>query len=157
MSIISSPILLSLEKFWRSCLPFSWRLWSLFSSIGLISGAFLTYTVCLSFGLVLLFNIAIIVNLLRGYTRLSCHCGGVLGDHQISWWLVGRNSLISLCLIWLLFLPPDMLTFFTLIQDPEAFVRSGWIVTSLPVSLIAIGSLLLLRLAKNIRMLFAQH
>lgn len=43
-------------------------------------------------GLLLIsYTLAIGINLLRGRNRISCGCGGVVGDHQLSWWLVLRN------------------------------------------------------------------
>lgn len=47
-------------------------------------------------GLMLIFTGAIAINLFRGRKDISCGCGGVMGNHKISWWLVVRNGCISL-------------------------------------------------------------
>ncbi|MNC26929.1 Methylamine utilization protein MauE [compost metagenome] len=59
---------------------------------------------------ILLFTyaIAISINLLRGRNNISCGCGGLVGNHQISWWLVFRNLLIVSMLILLCYLPNEL-------------------------------------------------
>lgn len=47
-------------------------------------------------GLMVIFTVAITINLLRGRKDISCGCGGVMGNHKISWWLVVRNGCVSL-------------------------------------------------------------
>ncbi|MFC0190157.1 MauE/DoxX family redox-associated membrane protein [Fictibacillus aquaticus] len=42
-----------------------------------------------------IFTAAILINLLRGRNEISCGCGGVLGNHKISWWLILRNVVIT--------------------------------------------------------------
>lgn len=44
--------------------------------------------------LTFIYSIAILINLLRGRRDLSCGCGEVLGDHNLSYKLVVRNALI---------------------------------------------------------------
>src|SRR5581483_8623329 len=61
------------------------------AGLGLLSGFFLVPAVVLSIGLFAVFSGSILVNLLQDRTDLSCACGGVLGNHSISWWLVARN------------------------------------------------------------------
>jgi uncharacterized membrane protein YphA (DoxX/SURF4 family) len=41
--------------------------------------------------LLVAYTVAIGINLLRGRNTISCGCGGVVGDHQLSWKLVLRN------------------------------------------------------------------
>ncbi|WP_164931628.1 MauE/DoxX family redox-associated membrane protein [Longirhabdus pacifica] len=42
--------------------------------------------------LLCMYATAISINLIRGNKEISCGCGGVLGNHQLSWWLVLRNT-----------------------------------------------------------------
>lgn len=39
---------------------------------------------------------AVVINLLRGRTEISCGCGG--GNQQLSWWLVARNAALAVLL-----------------------------------------------------------
>ncbi len=41
---------------------------------------------------------AIVVNLLRGRTDISCGCGGASGDQTLSWALVLRNGVLAIAL-----------------------------------------------------------
>lgn len=52
-------------------------------------------------GLLVMYGIAISINLLRGRTEVSCGCGGAAGSHQLSWWLVLRNALLLGIGMWL--------------------------------------------------------
>lgn len=52
-------------------------------------------------GLLLMYVIAISINLYRGRTEISCGCGGAAGHHNLSWWLVVRNVLLILIGGWL--------------------------------------------------------
>jgi len=61
---------------------------------GLISGILLVPSAMLAILLFCIFIAAIAFNLVRGRSDLACHCQGVLGNHRISWWLVGRNLLL---------------------------------------------------------------
>ncbi|MFC4768170.1 MauE/DoxX family redox-associated membrane protein [Effusibacillus consociatus] len=48
--------------------------------------------------LLIMYNVAISVNLLRGRNEISCGCGGLVGDHRLSWSIVLRNfGLMILC------------------------------------------------------------
>ncbi|MGF9912975.1 MauE/DoxX family redox-associated membrane protein [Paenibacillus ehimensis] len=50
-------------------------------------------------GLLLMYSIAITMNLLRGRKKLSCGCGGLAGNHLLSWKLIVRNLFfIGMCL-----------------------------------------------------------
>ena len=80
-------------------LSFSIPLAELLASLGLISGFWLTTAIVLAMVLFIIFSVAIVLNLARGRRDLSCHCGGVVGNHLISWWLVGRNGLLIVGII----------------------------------------------------------
>ncbi|OMF60470.1 hypothetical protein BK141_23290 [Paenibacillus sp. FSL R5-0765] len=74
------------------------------TGIGLILGLY--HPVFFSIGslLLLVYTIAITINLLRGKTDLSCGCNGMVGNHNISWVLVMRNIvLVGLCLLGIYF------------------------------------------------------
>ncbi|SFD08270.1 Uncharacterized membrane protein YphA, DoxX/SURF4 family [Bacillus sp. 491mf] len=44
--------------------------------------------------LLTLYTLGISVNLLRKRTHISCGCGGMAGNHQLSWFLVLRNTIL---------------------------------------------------------------
>lgn len=97
----------------------------------------------LAVGLFLLFSGAIAMNLMHGHYDLSCHCGGVLGDHRISWWIVGRNMIFVGGFLFLVLVPSHgynapvgLLSFHWLSQMSLLM----WIGTILPLLLATIGS-----------------
>ncbi|MBJ6950286.1 hypothetical protein JG666_23760, partial [Vibrio cholerae] len=55
--------------------------------------------------LLLVYSVAISINLLRGRKEISCGCGGVLGNHKLSWMLVVRNLFIGAVSVILLMYP----------------------------------------------------
>lgn len=114
------------------------------AGLGLISGFLLTLAVILTSILLVIFSCAIIMNLVRGRRDLSCHCAGVLGEHRISWWLVGRNTFLLAGTLLILMLPPDP---FTLGHSPTLNV-TAWINTALPIALI-VGALLVVFVLVN--------
>lgn len=68
----------------------------------LLLGAMIKVASALSVFILLLYIISIIVNLLRGRTEMSCGCGGIAGNHHLSWLLVIRNIIFIAISIWLL-------------------------------------------------------
>jgi hypothetical protein len=70
-------------------------------SISFVIGLQVSFTLLLCIGLISVYTLAIVYNLLRGRKDLGCGCGGILGDHIISWKLVLRNLLFILTLYWL--------------------------------------------------------
>ncbi len=54
------------------------------TGLGLIMGLLLLPAILLAAILMLIFSIAMSLNLVRGRSDLSCHCGGAIGDHRIS-------------------------------------------------------------------------
>jgi len=77
------------------------------------------------------------INLARGRHDLSCHCAGALGDHLISWWLVGRNGFMTLGFLFLLFTPADTLTVGTVLRNPFSVSATLWMNIVLPIVLLA--------------------
>ncbi|MFL0364658.1 MauE/DoxX family redox-associated membrane protein [Pseudobacillus sp. 179-B 2D1 NHS] len=59
-------------------------------SVLLLFGYYLKLALLLSFLFLVVYTVAIIVNLLRD-RKISCSCGGILGNHEISRKLVFRN------------------------------------------------------------------
>ncbi|TJY42665.1 DoxX family membrane protein [Cohnella pontilimi] len=53
-------------------------------------------------GLLILYTLAIIANLLRNRVDISCGCGGILGNHNISWSLVVRNFVLVILAVLLI-------------------------------------------------------
>ncbi|MDU5142788.1 MAG: MauE/DoxX family redox-associated membrane protein [Paenibacillus dendritiformis] len=64
--------------------------WGSYSSSAAITGS----------GLLLIYSIAIMINLLRGTREISCGCGGIVGNHSLSWTLVLRNLLLMAMCLW---------------------------------------------------------
>lgn len=122
----------------------------LVAGLGLISGFLLVPTTVLACVLFVAFSVAISVNLVRGRHDLSCHCGGALGEHRISWWLVGRNSLFIAGLVVLLVTPVDLLTVDVLVHRSSAVSSIVWTGTVVPVVLlvgVVLGMLVLVNYA----------
>lgn len=53
--------------------------------------------------LLAIYTVAIVINLLRGRTEMSCGCGGMAGQHHLSWWLVLRNVTLGFSSVWVCF------------------------------------------------------
>lgn len=141
-SILESKIALStLLSF---CIPLA----ELVAGLGLISGLLLLPATILSLGLLLLFSGAIAVNLVRGRRDLSCHCAGALGNHRISWWLIGRNGLCIAGLIILLLTPADLFTVETFVRSASPLSGAVWLGTVLPIVLL-VGAVLAVLLLWN--------
>ncbi|HLY29872.1 MAG TPA: MauE/DoxX family redox-associated membrane protein [Ktedonobacterales bacterium] len=123
----------------------------LLCGLGLIAGSWLGFIVSVSVLLLLVFSFALTFNLLRGRRDLSCHCGGMLGDHLISWWLVARNSLVVLALLMLVVTPGDPFTVKSFFQASASL--EGWVDVALPAALLAVLALAALSLANVARVL----
>lgn len=104
--------------------------------VGLISGLLLFPALVVAIILMLIFSVAMAINLVRGRTDLSCHCGGTIGDHRISWWLIGRNGLMILGFLFLLLTPTDTFTVDTLLRNSSSVSATLWMNTVLPVALL---------------------
>ncbi|MGC4377299.1 MauE/DoxX family redox-associated membrane protein [Fictibacillus sp. Mic-4] len=87
--------------------------------------------------LLILYSLAISLNLFNGRTRISCGCKGVMGDHKLSWILVLRNLLIICLCYWLTQLKTKYLSL-------EFFFKHGHVIFDMHVFVIFLGSLCLL-------------
>lgn len=65
----------------------------------LLLGLFQRFAFLVAAGLLFIFTFAIILNLWRGRTKISCGCGGIAGTHHLSWRLVVRNVILLLVMI----------------------------------------------------------
>ncbi len=130
------PSALELKLLLSVALSFGIPFAELIAGLGLISGFVLVPAVLLAFALFVLFSGGLIINLMRGRYDLSCHCEGILGDHRISWWLVGRNGLLLAGLFVLLITPADMFTISELLRSPSLFTESVDLSILLPVALL---------------------
>jgi uncharacterized membrane protein YphA (DoxX/SURF4 family) len=101
-------------------LAYGFPIAELAAGLGLVSGLLLVPALLIAITLMCIFSTAMALNLMRGRTDLSCHCGGAIGDHRISWWLVGRNGLLLSGFLFLLLTPADPVTVATLLDDPSA-------------------------------------
>ncbi|HEU4964485.1 MAG TPA: MauE/DoxX family redox-associated membrane protein [Bacilli bacterium] len=52
--------------------------------------------------LLVMYTLAVGINLLRGRSEINCGCGGAVGSHKLSWWLVLRNVGLLAVSSWLL-------------------------------------------------------
>ncbi|HDX9638574.1 TPA: MauE/DoxX family redox-associated membrane protein [Bacillus mobilis] len=71
----------------------------------LLIGLLLKINLIFAILLLLMYTIAITINLFRGRTNIDCGCGGVVGNGKISKKLVFRNviMIISIFILWLNF------------------------------------------------------
>lgn len=118
------------------------------AGLGLVSGLMPEIAITLAIGLFALFSIAIFINLVKGRSDQSCHCGGILGDQRISWWLVARNvGFILACIFLLLYAPADIFTLNTL-YSPSHQNIALWITIGVPTICVTLGTLLVISLVK---------
>lgn len=144
------PAFLEKTLFLSTLLSFSIPSMEILVGFGLISGMLLALSSVLTTGLFCLFGIVVAFNLLRGRKDLSCHCGGALGNHPISWWLVGRNLLLTALACILLFTPSDHLTLIIFLRKPT-LLHEALFPTIVPVVLVASIVLILLWLFNHMR------
>lgn len=62
-----------------------------FVGISMLFGLFTQLGLALALLLLVAYTVAISMNLLKGRRQISCGCGGLAGNHFLSWKLVGRN------------------------------------------------------------------
>ncbi|EMI9087093.1 hypothetical protein COD05_05225 [Bacillus cereus] len=75
---------------------------ALICSISLILGLLQLWVGAILLLLLIMYTIGIIVNLYRKRTNISCGCGGIVGDHNLSWTLVFRNIFLVGLIIFLI-------------------------------------------------------
>ncbi|WP_226535519.1 MauE/DoxX family redox-associated membrane protein [Fictibacillus halophilus] len=68
-------------------------------SIFFLIGLFTNYAAIGLAILLIAYSIAILMNIVRGNNEISCGCGGVIGEHKITYKLIVRNLLILLGVI----------------------------------------------------------
>jgi hypothetical protein len=123
----------------------------LITGLGLLTGLFLIPTLVLATSLFTIFTYAILHNLVKGRTDLSCHCGGTLGDHRISWWLVGRNAFFIACTLFLFIPLDDPFTLSQFVHNSSASNAALWISVALPVSFLVLGVFIVVALISAAR------
>ena len=65
----------------------------------LVTSIFLEISIPFASFMLLVYSIAVSINLLRGRKELDCGCGGIVGDNKISIFLVIRNITFIMILI----------------------------------------------------------
>ncbi len=125
----------------------------LLTGLGLISGLWLVPAAVLAMGLFIVFCLAMSINLVRGRRDLSCHCGGAIGNHLISWWLVGRNSLLIIGLVLMLVTPPDTFTVVSFVRSPS-LLNSSFASTFVPVAVVVGAVIAIVALCNAARVLW---
>ncbi|MFD2171482.1 MauE/DoxX family redox-associated membrane protein [Tumebacillus lipolyticus] len=83
--------------------PFGWCEVIAEVAVGLLllSGFYQSIAAWTTMSLLVVYTLAIAINLLRGRREISCGCGGVAGNHHLSWWLAIRNTVLFLIGGWL--------------------------------------------------------
>ncbi|MGO0058573.1 MauE/DoxX family redox-associated membrane protein [Brevibacillus fluminis] len=88
--------------------PDTWILWFVWAEviaefvagILLFTGYLREIPYILAASLFVMYSIAISMNLVRGQKDLDCGCGGVVGNHKLSWTLVMRNGIfVFICVL----------------------------------------------------------
>lgn len=130
--------MLSFSLLLSFCIPGA----EIIAGFGLISGFLLTPSAVLAIALFFVFSVAMALNLVQGRNDLSCHCEGALGNHKISWWLVGRNLLLMVMVSALLITTPDQLTLVSFLCEPK-LLHETFLSTIAPVALV-VGVILIL-------------
>jgi uncharacterized membrane protein YphA (DoxX/SURF4 family) len=121
------------------------------AGVSLITGIAGGLGVTLAIGLLVIFCGALVVNLRRGRSDLSCHCGEVLGEHLISWWMVGRNIVLILALVLILATPQDIFSIKLFSRHPAMPTATMWVNTALPVVILVAAILAALFLINTAR------
>ncbi len=147
------PGLLEKKLALTALLSFGIPLAELLAGLGLISGFWLVPAIVLALALFVVFSSAITINLARGRRDLSCHCGGVVGNHLISWWLVGRNGMLIIGLVLLLVTPPDTFTVASFVRSPS-LLNSSFISTIVPVAVLVGAVIAIIVLCNAARVLW---
>jgi len=125
----------------------------LLAGLGLLSGFWLVPATSLAMLLFITFCVAMSINLVRGRRDLSCHCGGAIGNHLISWWLVGRNGLLILSLVLLLVTPPDTFTVEMFVRSPS-LLNASFVSTLVPIAVIVGAVIAVIALCNAARVLW---
>lgn len=118
------PLLLEKKLAMSALLSICFPIAELLAGMGLVTGFWLIPATVLALVLFVVFSVAITINLARGRHDLSCHYGGAIGNHLISWWLVGRNSLLIASLVLLLTTPADAFTVASFVRSPPLLNQS---------------------------------
>lgn len=147
------PSLLESRLRLSTVLSFALPVVELLAGLGVLGGLLLTPALFLTFGLFVLFSGAIFINLMRGRYNLSCHCGGIVGEHRISWWLLGRNAFLLLGLLLLLFTPPDVFTIDTLVRR-SILVGGSLLSIVLPIAFLLCAAMAVVLLVTSARVLW---
>lgn len=69
----------------------------------LMIGLLQNIVLCFLISLLTIYNLAISINLIRGRSMISCGCGGIINNHKLTWFLVHRNLVFILVIVWLIF------------------------------------------------------
>ncbi|TKD72286.1 MauE/DoxX family redox-associated membrane protein [Pseudalkalibacillus hwajinpoensis] len=102
----------------------------LVSSLLLIIGMFPWISITFLVFLLVLYSYAMVFNLLKGRKEFNCGCGGIMGDHRLSWLLVLRNLIMVLILMYIYnYSTAQMVTSnFTVADIMQFFLIAGCIV-----------------------------
>ncbi|MBX5457008.1 MAG: DoxX family membrane protein [Thermogemmatispora sp.] len=117
----------------------------------LLAGAWSRPAACGAAGLLLLFSLAMALNLFRGRRDLSCHCGGPLGDRPLSWSAIVRNLFLILCLLFLCLTPADPFSLDRLLTGKALADGLLWRDGALPIALLALSLVIIGSLVSTAR------
>ncbi|WP_173104712.1 MauE/DoxX family redox-associated membrane protein [Bacillus sp. KH172YL63] len=90
-------------------------------SITLLVGLYIKWSLAVSLMLLIVYTLAVSINLNRGRHELSCGCGGIIGNDRISYKTIIRNLvLMSLILVQIL-KTPSLFSIEQYITEPDIF------------------------------------
>lgn len=119
----------------------------LIASILLIIGLYFKLSAFILIFLLVVYTIAISINLIRGNINFDCGCGGIVGNHQLSWKLVMRNLLLGYLLYLIVVYNPYIAT----------IDNASWFQISIYEASIIICSLLIVIFYSSLNYLFHLH
>jgi uncharacterized membrane protein YphA (DoxX/SURF4 family) len=100
------------------------------SSICIFLSFFFTVNLYICIFLLIMYSLAVIINLIRGRREISCGCGGIVGKHNLSWWIVFRNLLLIISCTALLKQKPVWFSLDNYLREQaigKIFSLSGWL------------------------------
>ena len=100
----------------------------------LLLGLFPVISGLVLFILLVLYTTGIVINLLKKRTTISCGCGGIAGNHHLSWFLVFRNIVLLTVVYFLLKNQTNLLSLNAVLihpKDPNLIFNSNAVLSVL--------------------------
>ncbi|MFE5431572.1 MauE/DoxX family redox-associated membrane protein [Peribacillus simplex] len=117
--------------------------------IFLLFGFFSNIGSLLSVCILMLFNTAMVINLIKKNEDIDCGCGGIVGENKLSWNLVSRNTLfISISLFLLLNIHRDHYASLDFFLMSNSYI---WDLNIITISLLVLGVFIVVLTSKYIK------